>query len=42
MKAALESDGALSYRLVVAESADAILASADRLAQHYQRLLAAR
>lgn len=42
MKAALESDGALSYRLIVAESADAILASADRLAQHYQRLLAAR
>lgn len=42
LKAALESDGALSYRLIVAESADAILASADRLAQHYQRLLAAR
>ncbi|HEY5764168.1 MAG TPA: type IV pili methyl-accepting chemotaxis transducer N-terminal domain-containing protein [Rhodocyclaceae bacterium] len=42
MKAALESDGALSYRLIVAESADAILASADRLAQQYQRLLAAR
>lgn len=42
LKAALESDGALSYRLIVAESADAILASADRLAQHYQRLLAVR
>lgn len=42
LKAALESDGALSYRLIVAESADAILGSADRLTQQYQRLLAAR
>ncbi len=42
LKAALESDGALSYRLVISESADAILASADRLTQHYQRQLAVR
>jgi hypothetical protein len=42
LKAAMDSDGALSYRLVVAEAADAILEHAERLTRHYQQLLAAK
>ena len=42
LKAALESEGALSYRLIVSEATDGILAGADRLTQHYQIHLAKR
>jgi PilJ/NarX-like methyl-accepting chemotaxis transducer len=38
LSTALAAEGAVSYRLVVAEAADSILASADRLTHLYQKL----
>jgi len=38
LQTALSAEGAVSYRLVVAEAADSILESSDRITQLYQRL----